>query len=116
VISTHAWRDRFPTTPTNRNRHRVYMLAKQFLATDVAALAARPIEDSTTFLVPVMEDPNCKVCHDTIDPIAAGWQNWDETNRFLRFRTGAGGPRVAGFVPQCQLSARCRRQPLLRRR
>jgi hypothetical protein len=90
VISTHAWLDRFPTTPTNRNRHRVYMLAKQFLATDVAALAARPIEDSATFLVPVMQDPNCNVCHATIDPIAAGWQNWDETNRFLRFRTGAG--------------------------
>jgi hypothetical protein len=55
VISTHAWLQRFPTTPTNRNRHRTYILAKQFLATDIAALAARPIEDGgTTFKMPTV--------------------------------------------------------------
>jgi hypothetical protein len=86
VLSTHAWLDRFPTTPTNRNRHRVYIMAQQFLGTDVAALAARPIDDGGTFRIPTMENPGCAVCHDTIDPMAAGWQNWDETNRFQRFR------------------------------
>lgn len=83
VLSTQAWLDSFPTTPTNRNRHRVNMLAKQFLATDVTALAARPIEDGRTFIVPTVENPGCAVCHDVIDPIAAGWQNWAETNRYL---------------------------------
>lgn len=82
VVSTHAWLDSFPTTPTNRNRHRVNMMAKQFLATDVTALAARPIEDGTRFNVPVMDNPGCAICHDVIDPIAAGWQNWAENNRF----------------------------------
>lgn len=83
VLSTHAWLMRFPTTPTNRNRHRVYQLSKQFLATDVAALAARPIDDGGNFKIPTMENPNCSVCHQVIDPIAAGWQNWQENNRYL---------------------------------
>ncbi len=90
VISTHAWLQRFPTTPTNRNRHRVYIMAKQFLATDVAALAARPIDDGGNFKIPTMENTACAACHATIDPIAASWQNWQENNRYLPFRTAAG--------------------------
>jgi PKD repeat protein len=90
VVSTHAWLQRFPTTPTNRNRHRVYKLAKQFLATDVAALAMRPIDDGGNFKIPTMENPACAACHSTIDPIAAGFQNWQENNRYLPFRTAAG--------------------------
>src|SRR5512134_3263656 len=66
VVSTHAWLQRFPTTPTNRNRHRVYIMAKQFLATDVAALAARPIDDGGNFKIPTMETPACAACHTTI--------------------------------------------------
>jgi hypothetical protein len=85
VISTHAWLQRNPTTPTNRNRHRVYIMAKQFLATDVAALAARPIDDGGGFKIPTMENPACAACHATIDPIAASWQNWQENNRYLPF-------------------------------
>lgn len=90
VLSTHAWLQRFPTTPTNRNRHRVYIMAKQFLATDVAALAARPIDDGGNFRIPTMENAACSVCHTTIDPMAAGFQNWNEANRYLPNRTGAG--------------------------
>ena len=86
VLSTHAWLMRFPTTPTNRNRHRVYQMERQFLATDVAALAQRPIDDGGAFKIPTMESPNCAICHQVIDPIAAGWQNWQENNRYLPFR------------------------------
>jgi len=89
VISSHAWLQRFPTTPTNRNRHRTYILAKQFLATDIAALAARPIDDGgTTFKMPTVENPNCSVCHSVMDPMAAGFQNWNEANRYLPFNVG----------------------------
>jgi len=90
VLSTQAWLSRFPTTDTNRNRHRVNVLMKQFLATDATLLAVRPMDMANTFRVPVMENPGCTACHNTIDPIAAGWQNWNEANRFLPFRTGAG--------------------------
>lgn len=84
VLSSHAWLQRFPTTDTNRNRHRAYILNKQFLGTDITALAARPIEDGAMqFRVTWMENPGCKTCHDYMDPIAAGFQNWNETNRFL---------------------------------
>ena len=88
VLSSHPWLQRFPTTGTNRNRHRVNMLYKQFLGTDVSALAVRPLEDGTTFRVPTVENPGCAACHDTIDPVAAGFQNWNERNRFLPNRTG----------------------------
>ncbi len=90
VLSTHAWLDSFPTTPTNRNRHRVYILAKQFLGTDLNALGVRPIDDGGNFRVPVMENPACAACHDTIDPIAAGFQNWAANNRYLPFKSAAG--------------------------
>jgi PKD domain len=90
VLSTQAWLSRFPTTPTNRNRHRVYQLARQFLGTDVSALAVRPIDDGGTFRIPTMENPACAACHDTIDPMAAGFQNWQENNRFLPFKDSTG--------------------------
>ena len=88
VLATHSWLQRVPTTPTNRNRHRVNVLFKQFLATDVSALAVRPLDDGANFKVPVMENPACAVCHDVIDPVAAGFQNWNEANRYLPQRTG----------------------------
>lgn len=91
VLSTHAWLQRFPTTDTNRNRHRVYMMGQQFLATDFTALAARPLDDGNTrFRVTWMENPDCKVCHDTIDPMAAGFRNWNEANRYLPLRDAQG--------------------------
>lgn len=90
VLSTHAWLDSFPTTASNRNRHRVYIMAKQFLATDITALGMRAVDDSGTFRVPVLENPACTSCHNMMDPIAAGFQNWAPNNRFLPFSSAAG--------------------------
>ena len=90
VLSSHPWLQRVPTTDTNRNRHRVNVMFKQFLATDVSALAVRPLDDGgAKFKVPTIENPACAVCHDIIDPVAAGFQNWNERNRFLPNKTGA---------------------------
>ena len=47
VLSTHPWLSRFPTTATNRNRHRVNVMFKQFLGTDVTMMAVRPLDDGT---------------------------------------------------------------------
>lgn len=90
VLSSHAWLASFPTTATNRNRHRIYILANQFLATDVAALAVRPIGGPGNFIIPTVENPGCAACHDTIDPMAAGFQNWAENNRYLPYLSNAG--------------------------
>lgn len=97
VLSTHAWLQRFPTTDTNRNRHRVYILARQFLGTDIAALASRPIDDMAgQFRVTWMENPGCKNCHDVMDPMAAGFQNWNEANRYLPFVTNGVNHALPG--------------------
>lgn len=83
VLTTTTWLNRFPTTVTNRNRHRSRMLYDFFLATDVQALGSRPI-DATKIAGhnPTMNDANCTVCHEVVDPAAAGFQNWDEQGRY----------------------------------
>ena len=81
VLASHAYLDRFATTPTNRNRHRVSETMKRFAATYIPLLASRPLSDGQ-FRVTVMDNPGCAVCHDVMDPIAAGFQNWPMNNRF----------------------------------
>ena len=83
VLTTTTWLNRFPTTETNRNRHRSRMLYEFFLATDVQALGSRPI-DATKIAGhnPTMNDPTCTVCHEVVDPVAAGFQNWDDQGRY----------------------------------
>ena len=48
VLAQHAYLDRFPTTPTNRNRHRVSETMKRFAATypaaDVPAARGRTVQ------------------------------------------------------------------------
>ena len=83
VLTTTVWMNRFPTTPTNRNRHRSRMLAEFFLATDLQALGSRPV-DATAIegFNPTMNDPNCTICHAEVDPPAGAFQNWDEQGRY----------------------------------
>jgi hypothetical protein len=76
VLSTFAWLSRFPTSSTNRNRHRVSMLYRQFLGLDIDALGARPDSSPGEFLVPTMQDPDCLTCHAFMDPIAGTFMNW----------------------------------------
>ena len=75
AITTHAYLDRFPTTDTNRNRHRVSETMKRFLALYIPELTSRPLEDGS-FRLPIMENPGCAACHDIMDPMAAGFQSW----------------------------------------
>lgn len=88
VLTVHAWRQRFATTPTNRNRHRAKMVLRQFLGIDIEkSLGQRPLNDETKdqFLVPTMEDPACTSCHNIIDPIAGAFQNWADNNQYRRY-------------------------------
>jgi hypothetical protein len=71
------WLNRFPSTPTNRNRHRARMVYKFFLGTDVLRLGERPIDPTSIKTVnPTMNNPNCTVCHTVIDPVAGALQNF----------------------------------------
>ncbi|HEY8377253.1 MAG TPA: DUF1588 domain-containing protein [Nannocystis sp.] len=79
VLTSPMWLNRFPTTPTNRNRHRARMIFKFFLATDVLRLGERPIDPTSIKTInPTMNNPNCTVCHEVIDPVAGAMQNFDE--------------------------------------
>ena len=54
---------------------------KRFLALYIPELTSRPLEDGS-FRLPIMENPGCAACHDIMDPMAAGFQNWAPNNRF----------------------------------
>lgn len=83
VLTSPMWLNRFPTTDTNRNRHRARMVYKFFLATDILRLADRPVDAAAIAgFNPTLNDPSCTVCHAVIDPVAGAFQNWDPAGRF----------------------------------
>lgn len=89
ILGTHAWLQRQPTTDTNTNRHRVYAMGVQFLATDFAAIAARPTTEPPGLKIQTIENPGCATCHAQIDPMAAGFQNYPANNRDRPFTVNA---------------------------
>ena len=83
VLSDPMFLNRFPTTDTNRNRHRSRMTFEFFLATDILSIADRPLgEENILGTNPTLFDPNCNVCHTNVDPVAGAFQNWDDRGRF----------------------------------
>lgn len=93
VLTTNSWLSRFPTTDSNRNRHRSAKVFKQFLGIDIEALAQRPLDDSNNgdFLVPTMQNPNCMTCHTAMDPVAGAFRNWGNRNRYFQNWNGSKG-------------------------
>ncbi len=83
ILTSPMWLNRFPTTPTNRNRHRASMIYDQFLATDVLALASQAIDPAagSDFANATRDAPECAKCHRTIDPIAGGFQMFNQNNQ-----------------------------------
>jgi len=89
VLTSPMWLNRFPTTPTNRNRHRARMVYWFFLATDVNRLADRPLDPTNIVdFNPTMNNANCNVCHRVIDPLAGALQNWDERGSYAPMEEG----------------------------
>lgn len=80
VLSSPMFLNRFPTTPTNRNRHRARMTYKLFLATDILRIGERPIDPtkSAKYANPTRDDEQCTVCHNNLDPVAGAFQNYDD--------------------------------------
>lgn len=85
VLNTLAFLGRYPSTASNRNRARARYVFKYFLDTDVEGLANRANLDLDNLVgeFPTLEDPQCKVCHDVLDPVAGLFKNWDEDGPFL---------------------------------
>lgn len=83
VLTTPAFLNRYPTTDTNRNRHRSWFFFKTFLATDILNYADRPIDpDTSATFNPTLNDPQCTVCHATMDPVAGAFQNWNDDGEY----------------------------------
>ena len=107
VMGTHAFLARYPSTNTNVNRARARYTFDYFLGVDIESLAARDSLDLDNVIgsVPTYEDPQCTVCHNTMDPVAGLFTNrdndgeYDNGNRFQHTRTTNGVPRMvpAGY-------------------
>ncbi len=85
VLSTFHYTHRYPTTLTNRNRHRARMFYQHFLGVDVMALAPAVTDAAAAtagFANPTMEAPECVACHQIIDPIAGLFQGFEEDATF----------------------------------
>jgi hypothetical protein len=80
VLTSPMFLDRFPTTPTNRNRHRARKVFEIFLATDILKIAERPInqQESVKYINPTRDDPTCNQCHRQIDPVAGAFLKFDD--------------------------------------
>ncbi len=83
VLTNPMWLNRFPTTETNRNRHRARMVMQQFLATDILNVAERPIDPKSAnqYNNPTRDDPSCASCHRQLDPIAGAFMKWDDDDQ-----------------------------------
>lgn len=84
LLTSAMFLNRFPTTDTNRNRHRSRMTMQFFLATDITKLAERPI-DPTAIVEhnPTLFNAQCTVCHEVLDPLAGTFQNWTAGGRYM---------------------------------
>jgi hypothetical protein len=80
VLTSPMFLTRFPTTPTNRNRHRARKVLDIFLATDILKVAERPINSqaSSKYINPTRDDPSCNQCHRQLDPIAGAFLKFDD--------------------------------------
>jgi hypothetical protein len=93
LITQFQYLRRFPTTETNRNRHRVLMFYRHFLGVDLMDLAPTETdaaEATERYDNPVMQAADCVVCHKIIDPVAGLFQDYYNDE-------GHYGPRREGW-------------------
>jgi hypothetical protein len=87
VITTAAFLNRWPTTPTNRSRGRARQVFKSFLAFNVLKISERPVDASKITAVDnaTQNEIYCSVCHNVIDPIAGQFRGWSENGDYTKF-------------------------------
>jgi hypothetical protein len=82
ILTSPMFLNRYPTSATNRNRHRARIVLRELLATDILKVADRPIDPTkaVSFANPTREEESCSMCHVTLDPIAGAFQKWDDND------------------------------------
>lgn len=99
ILTSPIFLNRYPTSRTNLNRHRASIVLRELLATDILKVADRPIDPTLAVNLanPTREEPSCKMCHVTLDPIAGAFQKFDD-NDFERYRPNRVWPTEM-FLP-----------------
>ncbi len=79
ILTSQIFLNRYPSTATNLNRHRAWSYFLNFLGVDILALADRRGDPAAAELgsdQPTIDDANCNVCHNVMDPIAGLFQDF----------------------------------------
>jgi hypothetical protein len=83
ILTSAMFLNRFPTSDTNINRHRSRMAYWFFLDIDINKFGNRPVDASSDFGEnPTLNNPDCTVCHTTMDPVAGLFMNWNENGEY----------------------------------
>ena len=80
VLNTQIFLARYPSTATNRNRARSRWTYYHFLDVDIEKSATRT-QDPDALADrdnPTLNNRNCTVCHQLLDPVAGAYQNYGD--------------------------------------
>ena len=93
ILNTEVFLQRYPTTPTNRNRARARWTYYHFLGVDVEKSASRTTDPEALADTnnPTMHNPACIVCHSRLDPVAGAFQNYGDGDGTGLYKTNWGG-------------------------
>ncbi len=80
LLNEPVFLNRYPTTDTNRNRARARWTYYHFLDVDIEKSAARTTDPDALADTdnPTLNNPNCTVCHQIMDPVAGAFQNYGD--------------------------------------
>lgn len=79
VLTMPAFLARYPTTETNRNRHRARIVQSYFMATDILKVGERPLDPTASEALvqtPTLNYGPCVTCHRVNDPIAGAFRGF----------------------------------------
>lgn len=84
LLNSPMFLARFPSTETNRNRARARWAYFFFLGVDIESLAPRTTDPAALADEnnPTLNNPNCTVCHNIMDPVAGAFQNYGDDGRY----------------------------------
>jgi hypothetical protein len=80
ILNDMAFLARYPSTATNRNRARARWTFFHFLGVDIEQSAQRTTDPAALADTnnPTMSNPNCTVCHASMDPVAGAFQDYGD--------------------------------------
>ena len=85
VLTSPMFLNRYPTTVTNRNRHRSRIVFDYFLDTDILKIEGERPGDGigSGTANPTLLDPACYACHQVMDPVASAFQHYTDRGQYI---------------------------------